>query len=249
MSKVTITSEVKEVLSKSNFEADRVTLPNITLARPLYMAVAKVLDAQGGKWNKKARCHIFPSDPREIFREALENGSIVHAAKTRQAFYTPPDVVSTVMAYAAVERCDIVLEPSAGDGAFSDAIREQGARVTCVENDDASIRVLIKKGHEVLGVDFLSLTAEGFAFDMVIMNPPFTKGQDAKHVTHALKFVKPGGQVFAIVPTSYEHNDREPYLSFRALIERQGRVVEKFENHEFRCSGTDIATRLICLTA
>lgn len=208
----------------------------------------KVMDAQGGRWNKKEKCHLFPSDPRATFQEALQNGVIVHAKKTRQAFYTPPNVVATMMTHASPRDGQTVLEPSAGDGAIADAARQYGARVTCVENDPASVLVLMGNGHEVLGVDFLALTHDGFNFDMVVMNPPFTKGQDAAHITHALKFVKPGGFVFAIIGETYVHHTAKKYSAFRDLLAARGTVLEKFTNHEFRESGTDVNTRLIRLS-
>jgi predicted RNA methylase len=248
MTKVTIQPEVKAILERSTFGTDRITLPPEQLSRPQYIAVMKVLDAQGGRWSKKEKCHLFPVNPQSIFSEALQNGHVVHAKKTRQAFYTPPDVVSTVLAYANPENGVTVLEPSAGDGAFADAIRERGARVTCVESDESAVRVLMSKGHEVLGVDFLALGNEGFEFDMVVMNPPFTKGQDVKHVTHAFKFLRPGGSLFAIMPSGFEHNDTNPYRHFRDLLASNGHILERFDNHEFRESGTDISTRLVKLT-
>ena len=34
--------------------------------------------------------------------------------------------------------------------------------------------------------------------DCVLMNPPFSKGQDVAHILHALKFLKPGGRLVAL---------------------------------------------------
>lgn len=245
MKTVTITPEVKDILKRSSFGADRITLPKEPLPRDQYNAVMKVLDAQGGKWSRKEKCHIFTIDPRSVFENAMETGEVVHAKKTRQAFYTPEAVVNTVMAYAAPEKGHRVLEPSAGDGAFADAIAARGTSVTCVEIDDEAVWVLMHKGYEVLGVDFLALRPEGFAFDMIIMNPPFTKGQDISHVTHALSFLKESGQLFAIVATSYISNPSRKYQAFRELMDEKGCILERFDNHEFRESGTDVSTILI----
>lgn len=247
MKTVAIPDLVKGILERSTFGPDRITLPDEQLPRQNYQAVMKVLEAQGGRWSKKERCHLFPVDPRGIFSDALKNGKVVHVKKTRQAFFTPLPVVQSVMSYALPCAGQNVLEPSAGDGDLADAIRARGARVTCVENHDSSIAALMRKGHEVLGVDFLALTPEGFAFDMVIMNPPFTKGQDVAHVTHAFQFLRPGGVLFAILPCSFERNDSRAYRAFWDLVEAHGGIIEKFENHEFRSSGTDISTVLIKL--
>lgn len=248
MKTIHISDEVKDVLKQAEFSPDRVKLMG-QLPRDKYAAVMKVLEAQGGKWSRKDGCHLFPTDPRQIFEDALESGAIVHRKKTTQAFYTPLPIVKTVLVFAMPKNGMRVLEPSAGDGRFADALRAKGCDVTCVESDEASVKILAGKQHEVLGVDFLALGYEGFAFDMVVMNPPFTKGQDVAHVTHALKFLKPGGQCWAIMAASFEFNAQAKYKAFRSLMESSGRVVERFDNHEFRESGTDISTRLICLTA
>ncbi len=44
-------------------------------------------------------------------------------------------------------------------------------------------------------------------YDRVIMNPPFYGRHYAKHVDHAMKFLKPGGTLTAVLPITarYDH--------------------------------------------
>jgi 16S rRNA G1207 methylase RsmC len=48
--------------------------------------------------------------------------------------------------------------------------------------------------------DFLSTTPEQLgAFNAIVLNPPFSGAADIRHVRHALRFLKPGGRLVAIV--------------------------------------------------
>jgi 16S rRNA G1207 methylase RsmC len=71
------------------------------------------------------------------------------------------------------------------------------------------------------------------------MNPPFAKGQDYKHVGHAVKWLKPGGKLFAIVPAK----DCPKMEGLGA------RTVREFAAGAFKESGTSVATRLITIEA
>src|SRR5690606_30294163 len=66
------------------------------------------------------------------------------------------------------------------------------------------------KGHNILTANFLDQPAVA-EFDFVIMNPPFYGRHYAKHVRHALEFLKPGGQLVAILPATarYDHGELE----------------------------------------
>ena len=46
--------------------------------------------------------------------------------------------------------------------------------------------------------DFLECNGDLGTFDRIVMNPPFTNGDDIKHIMHALKMLKPGGRLVAI---------------------------------------------------
>lgn len=98
------------------------------------------------------------------------------------------------------------LEPSCGDGALMDALRKAGAKVYGIEVDPKRAAHAYAKGHTVLTKNFLETVPTG-DFDQVLMNPPFYGKHYAKHVEHALKFLKPGGTLTAILPVTarYDH--------------------------------------------
>lgn len=143
-------------------------------------------------------------------------------AKDLQYYPTPAAVVRRVLGGLGIRDGERVLEPSCGCGRFLDALRLEGADVTGMEVDPGRVAQARAKGHRVLLANFLETVPTG-DFDRVVMNPPFYGGHYAKHVTHALKFLKPGGTLTAILPATarYDHGlldgrwDDLPVGSFR----------------------------------
>lgn len=56
---------------------------------------------------------------------------------------------------------------------------------------------LASLGVQILGDDFTELDTT-LRFDAVIMNPPFSRRQDVRHITKAMSMLKPGGRLAAI---------------------------------------------------
>jgi len=134
-------------------------------------------------------------------------------AKDLQFYPTPRKVIDAI-----IDRADFrglrVLEPSCGDGRMMDALRDAGAEVYGVEVDRQRAQMARNKGHGVMTHNFLTLSPQdGMAgdrwrsFDMVVMNPPFYGKHYAKHVRHAMRFLKDGGKLMAILPATarYDH--------------------------------------------
>ena len=69
-------------------------------------------------------------------------------------------------------------------------------------------------GGTVTCMDFLETTPEP-VYDRVIMNPPFTRGADAKHVLHALGFVKPGGLLVSVMSNGASYRGDKAYERIR----------------------------------
>lgn len=211
MSKLAIAAEIEKILKQGRIEGNNFYLPNIQLDRKSYVEVNKVLEGCQGKWNKKMKCHVFPSEPQKLLF-AIEEGSveiekIVTKKKALQQFFTPAPLAKYVVELADVEG-KVCLEPSAGIGNIALECLKQGANyITCVEIDEESDRELslnLRKeyngGHfENICADFLKVEPDKMCFDRVVANPPFTRNQDCKHVEHAFKFLKPDGKLVAIM--------------------------------------------------
>lgn len=138
-------------------------------------------------------------------------------ARDLQFYPTPQKVIDRIIADWNLSG-KRVLEPSCGDGRIMDALRAKGADVWGVEIDAARAAEARSKGHKVFCSNFLGSSGPArpdLAFDMVVMNPPFYGKHYAKHVRHAMSFLKPGGSLTAILPATarYDHgllDDLEP---------------------------------------
>lgn len=237
MAHIKLTPEVADILSRSTITGNQLQLPPALLDPKLYAQVNKAIVTAGGKWKSgKVRAHVFPGDAREALGMALETGVVIDTKKVRQAFYTPQVVADEVAMIAGVEGMR-VLEPSAGDGALVDACRKFGAReVECIEMEPKCRESLEAKADGVKIADFLAEKPSA-VYDLVVMNPPFAKGQDVKHVSHAVKWLKPGGKLYAIVPAK----------DCPKLAGLGARTVKEFAAGSFKESGTSVATRLITI--
>lgn len=238
--------------------------PNGMLDRALYAEFKKVMEALGGKWNRKLDGILFADN--DAVDAALDNvvhtGTFVDAKKLFQFYETPPELADKVVQLADIGSGMTVLEPSAGLGRMVDAlvhVCQWGSAISIVELDPEKIRKLkakywdgnVQEVGEIYHSDFLAFTAKGLGpeanapklFDRVVMNPPFTKQQDAKHVRHAYNLLKPGGRLVAIMSAAVEHRATEHYQWVRDHAEEILDVPEG----AFKDSGTMVRTKIVVI--
>jgi len=182
-------------------------------------------------------------------------------AKNMGWFPTPEAVVSRIMdraelSYARSFKGEYprVLEPSAGEGAIIlGAInRCPEAEVVCVElhGDRAATLASIPGISRVVQDDFLrcSVTDLG-TFDRILMNPPFDMRRDIDHVAHAVRFLRPGGRIVAVMSAGVEFAMDKKSVAFRKLIEKLHGGIYDLPSGSFEESGTMVNTCLVTLTA
>ena len=242
----TITPEVADVIRRSDIQADRVVLPEGQLERKLYQDVNKVLTYFGGKWHKGQRAHLFASDPREKLAAALESGKSVNEQQATGSFYTPLHVIEQMISHARLESGMTVLEPSAGDGRIAFRCRDLGCKVTACELDQQKWAAFFESGIQFIGCDFLALPKLQDDFDRVLMNPPFAKGQDIAHVSHAFKFLKTSGILVAIMASGWTFRGDKKSNAFREFVDETGTWYE-LPPGTFKESGTGVNTVMVVL--
>lgn len=230
--------DVRDVLIRATAEGLAIFLPKGQLERKLYERVNKALTNAGGKWNRQTGAHLFKSDAGPKLVAMLGSGVSVDEKKRDQSFFTPPELAREV-----VELADVygrrVLEPSAGRGALADACRAAGAKIIqCVEINVEYYTALWEKGHICQRTDFLTFPI-GKRFERIVMNPPFTKNQDIKHVNHALKWLAPGGILVAIMMDSQRRK------GFEEIVAKYNPEVIEVERGAFKESGTMIPTIIV----
>lgn len=252
--KVTITPEVRDILTRGTWHGWLFKLPPGQLDRPLYEAVNKVLVALGGKWHRGHQGHMFGLDAKPAMIAALESGVAVDQARTMEQFFTPPEVVSRIFDRAGdVEGTD-VLEPSAGAGAIALEAMRRGATVTAVEIDTRLATALCSETEGRMNIvcdDFLAwslrLPPQVRPYDFVLMNPPFSRGQDIDHVTRAFQFLKPGGVLVSVMSPHWRFADDKRSLGLRAMAHGHTFIWEPLPAGTFRESGTDVNTGILSI--
>ncbi len=219
---VEISDAAADVLRRGRWDGATFILPDGKLERPLYEAVDKALRALGGKWNRGKGGHVFATDAKDQLVAALDAGSVVDQKKTLEQFFTPQALADEMARLAGVNENSHVLEPSAGSGRLVYAATKLGAIVTAVEIDFG----LITKLDDVLHgsvfhfrADFMAWSpASPIPIDIVLMNPPFSNGQDVQHVTRALSMLAPGGTLVAIMSPHWTFANDAISRGFRELI-------------------------------
>lgn len=244
MSARQIPQDVLVVLEAGRCEGDKFYLPETQLERKLYERTNDVLAALGGKWNRKARAHVFEYECGDRISNAIDSGSYSRSADLGW-FPTPPDLADQVVAMADIEAGMRVLEPSAGHGALIEPILRHTNQVWAYELDaERATRCSERHGVYTAVADFLTVEPDP-TFDRVVMNPPFAKRADIHHVLHARKFLRPGGVLVAIMSAGVTFRADRLATEFRAQCD----TIESLPDSSFASSGTDVRTVVITMRA
>jgi len=242
-----VENDVLAVLSRAETNGFELKLTG-QLDRKLYERTNKVLEAAGGKWNRKAKAHIFDDEAANRVDQIILSGEVEVPKDEFNFFPSPPAVVERLMELADVRQGMRVLEPSAGKGAIAYACADAGATVDCYELMEANFVALA--GDMRLGfvrhMDFLAQAPEA-NYERVVMNPPFAKQADIKHVLHALRFLKPGGLLVSVMAGSVVFRDNKLTQDFRDLIRERGGDIEALPEGAFKASGTMVRSVIVTI--
>lgn len=249
--RIEIAPEVAALLERGTWDDAVYQLPPGQLPRPLYQQVDKVLCALGGKWNRHRKGHVFTKEARCALADALREGAATDTKVLHQQYFTPPEVAARMSELVGDVRGKHVLEPSAGAGILvAEAVMYGAARIDAVELNPQLYAQLVADfpGRTVCVhcADFLQFDL-GNRPDVVMMNPPFTAGQDVAHVGRALDMLRPGGTLVAVMPPGWQTKGMRAYEAFRDQLQEQADQYKWFPLPEssFRVSGTNVATGLL----
>lgn len=252
-----IAEDISKILAACRIE-DNATfytlfLPPEQLDRKTYEAVNKCLVSLGGKWNRKAKGHVFDYDPTDALDEALLTGEIIDAKKVFQFFPTPREVAEQMCDMAALAPSSDVLEPSCGKGDLMDAIYGRGIQnlIGIELNRDMDKYLKDKPYTTMTGIDFLEFVEDvqdgkvRNQWTHIIMNPPFSKQQDIDHIWAAWSILKPGGTLVSLCSPSPFFRTDKASVAFRNWIETVSADVVDVPEGAFKSSGTMIRTKII----
>lgn len=203
----------ERVPTSPDWRADYRPVPNArTFDRHLDDSNAKmqaeaVLRAIGGVPAAKGAYFQFDYDPSEVLDQIVTSGCIPDV-RAHQFYPTPEKLARLAVELAEIQPADVVLEPSAGQGGIADYLPKD--RTTCIEISPLHCAVLRAKGLLAFEADFLAQVdgnRHTAAFDVVVMNPPFSEGRAKAHTEAAATCLKPGGRLVAILPASMRGKD------------------------------------------
>lgn len=243
-----LSADAVDVLNQCRLESGRVYLPNQTLDRKLYVEVNKALETLGLKWDKKSKSHLSTEpleDLEDQFFMVVQTGEITtEKDKGLDFFATPPDIAFEMVRRVAETLPQTILEPSAGEGALALRMHSKCPEtpLTMIELDAKRAQVLrgLMLG-EVLEQDFMTYAPET-PFDAVIMNPPFSKRREIKHVLKALDLLKPGGFLAAVMSVALIQRTDALTSSLRAILEAGNAEIIRNPKGAFKSSGTMVDT-------
>lgn len=266
----TLHPSVVDVLERSKVLGQNLYLPE-QLNRELYLAVNEVLANLGGSWQSSQKLHSFPQDIelRGMIREIIDLRTL--PPKNPLSFFaTPKPVGREAVGLLELKRGLKIWEPSCGDGALLKVLapykQELGLIIHASELDPGRARAareleiaefvhegdcLFYGGERPMfvrdkdGMMTTQIVPEGY-YDRVLMNPPFSKGGRRllyiDHIYKALKMLKDGGILVAIVPISVKESQSSMVGRFRTQTECD---IFELPDGAFKESGTNVKTAII----
>lgn len=226
-------------------------MPERELDRKLYLDVKKWLDGIGGGWSRKHKGFHFPDGLPEDLLSQLQAGERVNLKQEYQFFPTPDAVLDIIEEHIwdYVSPFAKILEPSAGDGQIVRLLQRLGAGAVDVFEIQERLHDKLPEAARVLGTDFMQSTHyDPPQYDLVVANPPFTRGQDMEHVQMMLRHTKRGGRVVSVMSPHFTFAENSNAKYFRQVLSAV-RYWEKIElpKGSFSSSGTGVDTVLVII--
>ncbi len=234
-----IEQHILEIIEHGSTDGNLYHLPDRQLDRKTYLAVNKILECLGGRWNRKSKAHVFETDISNAIDDVLLTGEVIDKRKEFQFFETPQNIVSQLIELAEVRIGHSCLEPSAGCGNIAEALSELAGigKVMCIELNPENAKTLISKSFSVHEGDFLQYETK-WVYDRIVMNPPFTRQQDIAHVLKALSLLKDGGILVSVMSAGVMFRQDKRTRNFWAKVAEHPSEVIELPPGAFKVSGT-----------
>lgn len=221
-------------------EGNSLILPSINdikISQKDYKEIATKITKIGGVYNKNR--FDFEFSPKRLW-DMILSGNNVNIFQEFQYFPTPIWLVLKMIDLCNLTPNMHVCEPSAGRGHIAEKIKAITNNVDVCEFMPENREILIKNGFNIVANDFLNYIPET-KYDCIIANPPFSKGQDIKHVKHMLKCVKMNGIVVSIISeSSYQKNE--------SFFQKQNAYISEKIDNAFTDENTGVSVRIVKLT-
>jgi len=213
--------------------------------KSLYTKVKKFFSDSDFQYVKN--CFVHPSDAIGALQTMYDLDGVNPKVKFQFYRTTPTVVRMATDAIESIEKIERALEPSGGDGALIEGLRDMGytGAIDTYEAWDANRAKLERmEGVTVKGDDFMKATGR---YQLIIANPPFTNNTDIKHINKMYEMLEEGGQLVTVASAYWKESGDKICASFRDFLKRVGAKVTDIPRGEFAESGTTVPTTLIVL--
>lgn len=239
-------NQLQESIAKCTVSGNTVLLPKELLDN--YADVRTAMLKAGATYKKNS--FVFPNAAQQ-YVDRLLSGDSVNRQKETQFFATPPDLADYLVELAEISNHDMVLEPSAGQGAIVKAIhRAIETKVHCCENDEINVKALTAiPGVLLVCKDFMNIrdNMPVNGYDVIIANPPFTKNKDIEHINHMYIVARKGGRIVSVASKHWQFAADKKCEAFRMWLDAMDARVIDLEAGRFKSSGTMVASCIIVI--
>ncbi len=233
---------MKDIIELLEFDTvnNLVIMPEIWFSPNVYKKVIKLLkpfDVERTKKSGRTAIKILSKDfTIEDVKQILYDSQELCVSGKFDFFPTPDELVKICHDLLEYEVGNLVLEPSAGTGNLIKDFPYKSNIVT-VEANKFFCNILKRKYPEIINKNclFEEFKTEN-SFDRIIMNPPFSKRLDAKHILKAFDMLTNDGILVAIHSTGILSGSDKNSKAFQKLYEKNG-VFQKVYKGMFDSSG------------
>lgn len=225
-----------------------------------YDSIKYIMESTGCHWRERYGGFVtydtrdeFIHKVNNVLRSNLVTISDDKVFQIKNQFYpTPRELAKYMVELADISRTDYVLEPSAGRGAILEFINKKTNHYSAVESNSSNVRILRQNRFRVNRATFESYHSQclksGRQFDKIVMNPPFIKGIDCRHIKLAYDLLKPGGKIVGLMAENNLFYDTDYTKDFHAFMEDKIHSYSMIPSGSFIQSGTTVDVVLVLLT-
>lgn len=236
---VFLVDSAKALLKLFTAENDTIYLPDFQIDRDFYLECKTIIESYGYIYKSK-KFTKKDADAVSDLQKMIDGVEVLTARKQFDFFPTPDEVVKKAQTLLEHDSSSYILEPSCGLGNLVKGLEKY---TKAIEINPDCLAELKRKGIDIIGEDFEKETPHKFKY--IIMNPPFGKRKDAKHVLLAFNnWLADGGVLVAITSAGIMNNTDKACKEFQELYSKYGVYQETIKQGSFKQSGTNIATMI-----
>lgn len=230
-----------------------------SILKPYFMEI-------GGHWSEAHKSFVFVRDVSTgIIQKSIQKANNkIPLSKEQiereklQAYFTPLEVSRKMQQSAHICDKDIVLDPSAGTGNLVNGLNVPKENIFLVEPNAEFCEFLRKSGYvNVIQSTFEEALAKKVLpnnISKILMNPPFSKQSDLKHILLAYGLLNKGGTLVSIIGKNSLlerdiNNQKSPTLEnfISTCRSSKSHQIINLEPASFEESGTICDTCMIIL--